>query len=765
VRSLILFVVIIVACVAIRADDSDPFLYVSELQWSSAVQPFGQGWLTHQSRTAWSSSDPVLTISDRRGKVLHGALNGNDIRAVTTWRDRVIAVRRDGSTHDVLLLDRTLRTIDSVRLLTTDPMSTDRSVTVIADDRHSRVFVKIGGSVIALDADRRPLSPILIEEGVRGIGRIGTGSDAVALVHDVGGVAFVAVIDTLFQRRIAPSVPLAPWSRVTQVDGEIAVLSPIDRARGTQITVVDPATSTTRTLHVGTAIDLLHIFDVHGEHQLARVELVDGKFSLRVGPIDADREAQATTILPGEFGSPLRVTVVHDTIYIVFSGGLVTATADGSILSRDALSMSGDPSHLMLQRWDVGILISSNNHALFLRRYERPTWWIIKAFRTAGAFFVPAILLLVIAYLLLRLRRQRRFLDAMLELPGAGLVFVIDAAGRLRRTNERGASLLRISSRVPMGRSFHAYVQHRGVEGVRWFLEQAYADRRPMSEKASIDDGDEQREYVFTAAPLFGTLGRLRGIVVTGVDITEALEKRRLVNWAQLAHDMQTNLSTIRLNAEQLATSRKARPDGVDDRRTADEGERVKRILFQTRVLMQRVRDLVSVGRSEELVRAPVHSAEFCTEIMHEFDPEMFPYVSFSMKLRGTMMNVDRLKLSRAVRNAVENAIKSLRGQEGTVEISTWFDRSNVYIRISDTGVGMDTLTLENMMKPYFTTSKDGSGTGIGTMIMQHVTHLHGGALRVTSEPGQGTQVVFRIPHLMDGWKGATARADEAIAV
>ena len=109
-------------------------------------------------------------------------------------------------------------------------------------------------------------------------------------------------------------------------------------------------------------------------------------------------------------------------------------------------------------------------------------------------------------------------------------------------------------------------------------------------------------------------------------------------------------------------------------------------------------------------------------------------------------MNVDKLKLSRAVRNAVENAIKSLRGSQGTVEITTWFDRQSVFICVADTGVGMDTLTLENMMKPYFTTAKDGSGTGIGTMIMQHVTHLHGGSLRVTSEPGQGTQVVFRIP-------------------
>jgi signal transduction histidine kinase len=128
----------------------------------------------------------------------------------------------------------------------------------------------------------------------------------------------------------------------------------------------------------------------------------------------------------------------------------------------------------------------------------------------------------------------------------------------------------------------------------------------------------------------------------------------------------------------------------------------------------------------------------------------VFPHVTFSMKLRGTMMVVDRQKIMRAIRNAVENGIKALRGEPGVIEMATWFDRTNVYIRISDTGVGMDASTLQNMMKPYFTTAHDGGGTGIGTMIMQHVVHAHGGSLRVTSEPGKGTQIVFRIPHGME---------------
>jgi signal transduction histidine kinase len=215
---------------------------------------------------------------------------------------------------------------------------------------------------------------------------------------------------------------------------------------------------------------------------------------------------------------------------------------------------------------------------------------------------------------------------------------------------------------------------------------------------------------------------------------------------------MQTNLSTIRLNAEQRESY------------LGNDAERRRRILFQVGILIQRVRDLVSVGRSEELNRTLAHSAELCTDLRQEFDPAVFPHVTFSMKLRGTMMMVDRLKVSRAVRNAIENGIKALRGQPGTIEISTWFDRANVYIKVSDTGAGMDEDTLSNMMKPYFTTSSDGSGTGIGTMIMQHVVQQHQGSLRVTSQLGQGTQVVFRFPHGMEGPRLRNAQyAEDAV--
>ena len=759
--SIRIIVVFLITITVMKAHGEDPVTWSSAHAWSVHVLPFRDGWVLHQPRTAWATSDPAIKITDWQGKVLAGIQRQQHIMDVAVWRNMIVAVQRTNDAYELLMLDQQLQMKERCTLALISSVESIDRVDIIASDRHGKIFIRLTNLVVAVDLNQSPLQSIAMEEGVRGIGAVSSDQGAAAIVHDVGGVAFVAVIDTLMKRRIAPAVSLAPSSRIVEIGDRLIVLSPIDAEKGTQVTLVDPASSTTQAMHLGAALDLVDV--LHGRDQdiVARVELIDGKFTLLTSALEKDLgSVDRTTILPSEFGAPIRTMSVSDTIFILFTGGVVTCTSGGDILSRDAITMKVDPPTARILRTERGLLVTSATGATLLLQGSHSYWWLARAFKSVGAFAVPVMMAIIILYLLLRLRRQKRFLDATLELPGAGLVFVVDAAGRLTRTNERGAKLLRIGNRVPMGRSFHSYVQHSGVEGVRWFLEQSYADRRPMSEKVTVDDGDEMREYVFTAQPLFGTFGRLRGIVVTGVDITEALERRRLVNWAQLAHDMQTNLSTIRLNAEQLEAQRAAFvSDGppAGGIRTIDEGERIKRILFQTRILIQRVRDLVSVGRSEELVRSLVHSAEFCTEIRHEFDPQMFPNVSFVMKLRGTMMNVDRLKLSRAVRNAVENAIKSLRGKPGTVEIATWADRTNIYIRISDTGVGMDTLTLENMMKPYFTTAKDGSGTGIGTMIMQHVTNLHGGALRVTSEPGQGTQVVFRIPHHMEGIRSTPA--------
>lgn len=746
-RMCALILAVLWSCVSAYADAGEPYALQRVQQWQGRiVRTIGRttAYALIAPRPAWSSTSPGVVLlradftEDLRG------FAGADVRSLIPWEQGfVVATVDTGSVRLHVVGDRLERLQRNDVVIRSENLRDAATRVDLAHQLGSGIaLLSIGSSVYAVQSAQDGLRVTPLENRVVASSMLQpTGRGRIALVYTIGASAFLSIIDENLQAITTATVPYSDDARLTHVGDFMVMLSTVTGTQGTVVTALDLSTGATftRTLPIEQRL-VAPWFD--GEKGLAVALLTSrsGRPELIVtSGNDIPEKLPEGTYIPGEYGMPRGVFVHGDTIVVSFTGGIVTLSADGSILSRNACTVDLPSDYEDVIASPSGLVLATRASSLLMRSVNQPFWFLVRGIDTITRLVIPLLLATLAFVLWLLYRRQRRFLDAVIDIPGAGVVIVLDANGRLLRTNERAASLMKITRSVPMRRLFRSYMQQPGVTALSTFIQHALSLRTSTTDRVMIEDADEQREYMITSIPLIGLIGRTAGFIISGVDITEALERQRLVNWAQLAHDMQTNLSTIRLNAEQLE-------EGLDQRNT----ERRRRILFQVGVLIQRVRDLVSVGRGDELVRMPVHSAELCTELRLEFDPVMFPHVTFSMKLRGTMMNVDKLKISRAVRNAVENAIKALRGHEGTVEIATWFDATHVFIRISDTGVGMDAETLSNMMRPYFTTAKDGTGTGIGTMIMQHVMDIHGGTLRVSSQPGAGTQVIFRIPHGMD---------------
>jgi two-component system cell cycle sensor histidine kinase/response regulator CckA len=86
---------------------------------------------------------------------------------------------------------------------------------------------------------------------------------------------------------------------------------------------------------------------------------------------------------------------------------------------------------------------------------------------------------------------------------------------------------------------------------------------------------------------------------------------------------------------------------------------------------------------------------------------------------------------------------------------------SYVLLRVSDTGIGIDSTTMEHIFEPFFTTKAIGKGTGLGLATLYGIVKEHGGFVFAESKLGMGSSFQVYLPVSTGSHEHHEARNDD----
>ena len=116
---------------------------------------------------------------------------------------------------------------------------------------------------------------------------------------------------------------------------------------------------------------------------------------------------------------------------------------------------------------------------------------------------------------------------------------------------------------------------------------------------------------------------------------------------------------------------------------------------------------------------------------------------------RPVTAEIDEVKMTLAISNLVENAIK-YNHDEGWVHVSLNADHKYFYVKVSDSGIGIPKEDQDHIFERFYRVDKSHSreigGTGLGLAITRNAVIMHRGSIKVYSEPEEGTTFTVRIP-------------------
>src|SRR5262249_25418306 len=107
----------------------------------------------------------------------------------------------------------------------------------------------------------------------------------------------------------------------------------------------------------------------------------------------------------------------------------------------------------------------------------------------------------------------------------------------------------------------------------------------------------------------------------------------------------------------------------------------------------------------------------------------------------------DARQLQQVCLNLVTNAIQAMATLGGgTLFVTTHARDRDVVLEMRDTGPGVPEAARRHIFEPFYTTKREGEGTGLGLSVSYGIVAAHGGSIEIAATSSAGTTFRVTLP-------------------
>lgn len=324
-------------------------------------------------------------------------------------------------------------------------------------------------------------------------------------------------------------------------------------------------------------------------------------------------------------------------------------------------------------------------------------------------------------------------------------IAAIDKKGKLIICNNAFEKIIHCSQNKALGRFHWEIIRNNQLNEI---LKETIQKGQTSTQEITVLFPQEKIFYA-SATPL-GEKENIWGAVVVLNDITQIkkLEKMREEFIANISHELRTPLTSIQGFIETLK-------EGAinDPEKTQHFLEIIEK---QSNRLNSLVEDILKLSKieSQEIVvnLQSTNLKELLDKVMAEFKEKIILkkiQISTNISPQFPLLKVDPEQIELVLRNLLDNAIKYT-PEKGEISISFLEREKDIYLEITDNGIGISQEHLPRIFERFYRVNKDRSrdlgGTGLGLAIVKHVVQVHKGTIGVDSHPGEGAKFFIILP-------------------